>query len=109
MKINHLSDKPVSAAPAAPGKLAGRSAPTVAPASPLAEASAMGASLQVQLSSTTQSMVASSSNLGAVFNADKVQAMRDAIENGSFQVNAGAIADKMLGNARDLWRSSSAS
>lgn len=107
MKIHHLSDQPASAATAVPSKLAGRSAPAAAPASPAAEAPAVGASVQVQLSSTTQSMVASSrSGSSAVFNADKVQAMRDAIENGSFRANPGAIADKMLANARDLWRDS---
>ncbi len=107
MKIHHLSDQPASAALAAPSKLAGRSAPAAAPASPAADAPATGASVQVQLSSATQSMVASSrSGSRAVFNADKVQAMRDAIENGSFRANPGAIADKMLANARDLWRTS---
>lgn len=107
MKIHHLSDQPASAALAAPSKLAGRSAPAAAPASPAADAPATGASVQVQLSSATQSMVASSrSGSSAVFNADKVQAMRDAIENGSFRANPGAIADKMLANARDLWRTS---
>ncbi|MDD2536146.1 MAG: flagellar biosynthesis anti-sigma factor FlgM [Macromonas bipunctata] len=108
MKIHHLSDQPASAALAAPSKLAGRSAPAAAPASPAADAPATGASVQVQLSSATQSMVASSRSSGssAVFNADKVQAMRDAIENGSFRANPGAIADKMLANARDLWRTS---
>lgn len=107
MKIHHLSDQPASAALAAPSKLAGRSAPA-APASPAADAPATGASVQVQLSSATQSMVASSRSSGssAVFNADKVQAMRDAIEDGSFRANPGAIADKMLANARDLWRTS---
>lgn len=107
MKIHHLSDQPASAASAVPLKLAGRSAPTAAPASPAADAPATGASVQVQLSSATQSMVASSrSGSSAVFNADKVQAMRNAIENGSFRTNPGAIADKMLANARDLWRDS---
>lgn len=107
MKIHHLSDQPVSAASAAPSKLAGRSAPTAAPASTAADAPVTGASVQVQLSSATQSMVASSRlDSSAVFNADKVQAMRNAIENGSFRPNSGAIADKMLANARDLWRTS---
>jgi len=37
-----------------------------------------------------------------VFNAEKVQAMRTAIENGSFSANAEAIADKLLSNAREM-------
>lgn len=32
----------------------------------------------------------------------KVQAMRDAIANGTFKVNAGAIADKLLANAQEM-------
>jgi negative regulator of flagellin synthesis FlgM len=38
----------------------------------------------------------------AVFDADKVQQVKDAIEKGSFKVNAEAIADKLLGTARDI-------
>ena len=37
-----------------------------------------------------------------VFNAEKVESMKAAIANGSFQVNAEAIADKMLSNAAEM-------
>ena len=36
------------------------------------------------------------------FNAQKVQAISAAIANGTYQVNAGAIADKMLGGISEL-------
>lgn len=32
----------------------------------------------------------------------KVRAMREAIANGTFKVNAGAVADKLLGDASDF-------
>jgi negative regulator of flagellin synthesis FlgM len=37
-----------------------------------------------------------------VFNAEKVETMKQAIANGTFQVNAEAIADKMLSNAAEM-------
>lgn len=38
----------------------------------------------------------------ADFDATRVQAVRSAIEQGTFTVNAGAIADKMLANAQEI-------
>lgn len=36
------------------------------------------------------------------FDASRVKAVRSAIESGTFKVNAGAIADKMLANAEEI-------
>lgn len=36
------------------------------------------------------------------FNADKVKAMRTAIENGTFAINPGVIADKMLAGVKEF-------
>ncbi|NIM41649.1 MAG: flagellar biosynthesis anti-sigma factor FlgM [Hydrogenophaga sp.] len=38
----------------------------------------------------------------AVFNAEKVAAVKKSIEDGSFQVNPEAIADKLLANAAEM-------
>lgn len=38
----------------------------------------------------------------ADFDAGRVKAVRSAIENGTFKVDAGAIADKMLANAEEI-------
>jgi len=39
---------------------------------------------------------------GEVFNAEKVEAMKQAIASGTFQVNPDAIADKLLSNAAEM-------
>lgn len=54
----------------------------------------------VTLSSSVQA--ASSAGGGDVFNAEKVEAMKQAIASGTFQVNAEVIADKMLSNAAEM-------
>ena len=43
---------------------------------------------------------------GEVFNAEKVEAMKQAIANGTFQVNPEAIADKLLANAAEMLNAS---
>lgn len=37
------------------------------------------------------------------FNADKVKAVKAAIENGTFSVDASAIADQLLANAQEIF------
>jgi negative regulator of flagellin synthesis FlgM len=57
----------------------------------------------VKFSPVTQAMTKGVARSGTdVFDAAKVEAMRTAIQNGSFSVNAEAIADKMLSQAREL-------
>ncbi|MGM9426925.1 flagellar biosynthesis anti-sigma factor FlgM [Hydrogenophaga sp. MI9] len=56
-------------------------------------------------SSATQALSGAGNN--DVFNADKVEAMKAAIADGSFKVNAEAIADKMLSNAAEMLGASS--
>lgn len=60
------------------------------------------AGVQVTLSAATQEVSAAGSAGNDVFNAEKVEAMKMAIANGTFQVNAEAIADKMLSNAAEM-------
>jgi negative regulator of flagellin synthesis FlgM len=72
-----------------------------APAAAVAPPASAQPGVTVTLSSTaTQSMGGASGS--DVFNAEKVEAMKQAIANGSFQVNAEAIADKMLTNAAEM-------
>ncbi len=61
------------------------------------------AGVTVTLSSSTVSAM-QPGNGSDVFNAEKVEAMKQAIASGSFQVNAEAIADKLLANAAEMLR-----
>lgn len=99
MNINNLPDKALSVTSAAPAKPAERPvAPNTTSAAP-----EPNAGVSVRLSAVTQTMTNGVARSATdVFNAEKVQAVRAAIENGSFSVNAEAIADKLLSNARDM-------
>ncbi len=54
----------------------------------------------VQLSSTAAGLLADAS--APEFDAAKVERMKQAIADGSFKVNAEAIADKLIANAQEL-------
>ena len=58
------------------------------------------ASAKVALSSTATQLSAEGSE--GVFDAEKVKRISDAIRDGKFQVNAEAIADKLISNAQEL-------
>lgn len=99
MKINNLPDKPAGAATGA-GKPVDRlnSASTQR-----SETGTDAAGVTVSLSPASQTISASVARSGGdVFNAQKVQAIKSAIESGTFTINADAIADKLLSNARDM-------
>ncbi|TSE20778.1 flagellar biosynthesis anti-sigma factor FlgM [Tepidimonas alkaliphilus] len=84
---------PAAAVPKRPETRAQSAAPSVAPA----------ASSSVKLSPVTQEMTNGVARSGTdVFDAAKVEAMRTAIQNGSFTVNPEAIADRMLASAREM-------
>lgn len=99
MNINNLTDKPAAVSP--PTRVLDRAA---VPAQGVgAPDTASVASVELRLSAVTQTMTHNVARSGAdVFNAEKVQAMRSAIQNGSFSVNAEAIADQMLVQAREM-------
>ena len=71
------------------------------PAGQPAAAAAADASAQVQLSAAASGLLGAA-QAGADFDADKVARISQAIENGSFKVNAEVIADKMIANAQEL-------
>lgn len=93
MKIGPLEGK--SVAPAVTERKAGAAAAQPAPA-----ANGGNASAQVALSPTVAQLSASSTE--GVFDAEKVKRISDAIRDGSFTVNADAIADKLIANAQEL-------
>lgn len=62
-----------------------------------------GSGVTVTLSSSASQAISGAGGSGNdVFNAEKVEAMKAAIADGSFKVNAEAIADKMLANAAEM-------
>lgn len=56
----------------------------------------------VAVSKSAGALALQQTDASADFDAAKVQAMREAIANGSFRVNAEAIADKLLANAQEM-------
>lgn len=90
MKIGHL-DLPSARVTASGDR-------TVARSSSSGAASA-GSSTQVALSSAASSLLGGED---ASFDAAKVERIAQAIRDGSFRINAGAIADKLLDNAQEI-------
>lgn len=107
MKIGNTPELPGAAAQAA-GAAAKQHAKTAAPAqealakgSAPAAAAAASAGVPVTLSRAARALEPSGRTQGD-FDAERVKAVRAAIENGTFRVNAGAVADKLLANAHEI-------
>lgn len=98
MKIGNPADKrnlaPTENA-STPAKSAGKPAETAGPA-----AAAADPSVKVQLSSGAEALRANAD--AAEYDAAKVERISQAISDGSFQVNAEAIADKLIANAQEV-------
>ena len=91
MKIGHLDKQP----PLAPA--AGERKP---PGAPTPSASAE-ASAKVDLSATAAAL-AGDTGVDASFDAAKVERIAQAIRDGKFEINAEAVADKLIANAQEL-------
>ena len=103
MKVDSSPDSYLGSVASGPQRAAATPPAGATPAASAPGAPASG--VQVTLSSTTQAL-SGPGNGNDVFNADKVEAMKQAIANGTFQVNAEAIADKMLANAAEMLNAS---
>ena len=101
MKVDSSPDSYIGSVASGPQRTATPPAP---PADPAAHGAPAGG-VQVTLSSTTQAL-SGPGNGNEVFNNEKVEAMKQAIASGTFQVNAEAIADKMLANAAEMLNAS---
>lgn len=100
MKIGQPSEHAGALAQSSAAKQAKAAAPAAQESTKTAAASA-GAGVAVTLSRNARS-IEQSSRTPSDFDAGRVKAVRSAIENGSFKVDAGAIADKMLANAEEI-------
>lgn len=100
MKIGNLEPK-------APVASVGqeRKAPAAGQAPAAGAGAAAGeASAKVQLSDTASMLVQDST---PEFDAEKVKRIAQAIRDGKYEINAEAIADKLIGNAQELLGKSS--
>lgn len=97
MKVDSSPDSYIGSIAGGPQKAADKAVAATGAASGAPAA----AGVTVTLSPSTVSAMGPGGG-GEVFNAEKVEAMRQSIANGTFQVNAEAIADKMLANAAEM-------
>ena len=95
MKIGQLDNSHKLAAPAADARKAGAT-----PSGSESKAAPVEASAKVELSAAA-SLLAAEGNT-ADFDAEKVARIAQALRDGKFEVNAGAIADKLIANTREL-------
>lgn len=93
MKIGSFESKPL--APASTTPAAGK--PTVS-----VKQAGVQASTEVALSSAASALSSTGSGSDATFDTAKVERISQAIRDGKFQVNPGAIADKLITNAEEL-------
>jgi len=102
MKIGQPADKPVltptttTTATATPRAAQG-DGPKTQPPAVQTEASA-----KVVLSDAAAVLKAATSSPQADFDAEKVERISQAIQGGTFKVDHGAIADKLIANAQEL-------
>lgn len=107
MKLDLMSEIQVGAPVSGNTKPAERPAPNAGAGAARAPGKPSGSASGVTVTLSSQTQAAGVDSQGAeVVDSNKVEAMRSAIANGSFQVNAEAIADKLLSNAREMLSSS---
>ncbi len=100
MKINQLPDIAAQAGTSGTKKAAQDASPAAATPQPAASAAAP-AQVKVTVSSQVRSLEESVS-AGDGVDTERVQAVREEIANGTFKVDAEAIADKLLANAQEI-------
>ena len=98
MKIGNNADLASTLSHTAAAKQQAKVAATPAPA---AETAAKAGNAGVPVTLSENVLTAALGRSASDFNAEKVAAVKSAIEKGSFRVNAEAVADKMLENAAE--------
>ncbi|NMM82228.1 flagellar biosynthesis anti-sigma factor FlgM [Acidovorax sp. SRB_14] len=100
MKIGQTPELPSAAVQAGSAKQQGKAAAPAAPG--LATGAAAAAATAGVPVSLSRAALAPTGRTAGDFDADRVKAVRAAIERGTFKVDAGAVADKMLANATEI-------
>lgn len=104
MKIGQPSDIPASLppvnSPASPK--AGAQAGTAAAANSTAAQSTRSSGVAVSVSQQARALEKSQRNEAEDIDTQKVASVRAAIQDGTYEVNAEAIADKLLANAQEM-------
>ena len=99
MKIGHPADKPApinGAGSTSPAQEAAKAPPQSAAAIP----ATADPSTTIALSSAATTLLDNESS--ADFDAEKVARISKAIDDGTYKINAEVIADKLIGNAKEL-------
>ena len=102
MKIGPPSDPPVSGSPSLPAALPKAVPGTSTSAAAAATKSNQSAGVAVTVSTLARTLEAANRGEAADVDTEKVNAVRSAIEQGSYVVDPEAIADKLLANAQEL-------
>lgn len=105
MKISPMNDAALAATAAGTAGTAGAAASRAernAPAGAAAPSSAAGVSGTVTVSAAARSLGVASTSAGSGIDEAKVAAVKASIAAGTFRVDSGAIADKLLSNAQEV-------
>ena len=102
MKIGQPSDPPVSASSPLPATQPKSQPSASTNANAAATQSNQSAGVAVTVSTLARTLEAANRGVAAEVDTEKVDAVRTAIEQGSYVVNPEAIADKLLANAQEL-------
>lgn len=107
MKINHAIDSLKAATSQATGLKGSKAEPASPKTNPEVTGgttpSQGGGSLNISQLSTRLQTLESRLADGESFDASRVNEIKQSIRDGSFEVNAEAVADKLLAGARDLF------
>ena len=104
MKVGQPAEMPKVSTP--PAAASGAAAPAKSAAqqgaAAAASSTASSAGVAVTVSTTVRTLEQANRGEAADIDTDKVNAVRAAIEQGTYVVNAEAIADKLLSNAQEM-------
>jgi negative regulator of flagellin synthesis FlgM len=100
MKIGHHPDKPTPATATNGTPAAAATAGSAAAAATSAIPAQADPSTKIELSNTASSLLSTGST--PEFDSEKVAKISKSIDDGTFKINPGAIADKLISNAQEL-------